>query len=235
MTDTNIKLTPTTRRAIGIPKLHQRLTQAANATPDVSTMEHRIALMLDVSGSMGNRDGSAGAGRSRIESLIEAVIGFINQCDYSTTALALETFGDDNPHKLPLTTFQPLLMTTVMTLCASDGTPMAGAMHFVLKTYPVTRCVLVSDGQPDSSAAALDAAGQYAEAATPIDCVHIGTNVGGEDTMRHIAELTGGLFIKFRDVASFANSFKYLTPGLRAALLGDGSEAARLLGATEVK
>ncbi len=210
---------------IGIPKLHQRLQRQQSATADVSQLEHRIGLLLDVSGSMAGK---------KIQSLVEAMTGFINGCDFATTALAIETFGDDQPHKCPLMTHQSLLMATVMSLAAAGGTPMTQALTFVLGSYPVTRCVLVSDGQPDNDHTALDAAGQYAEAATPVDCVHIGNSDGGEALLRQIAEQTGGLFIKFKDVSQFANNFKYLTPGLRA-FLTDGSATAALLGADEVK
>lgn len=216
----------TKRRSIGIPKLHQRLTQQAATQPDVSSMQHRIGLMLDVSGSM-HTDG-------KMSALIDAMTSFLDSCDLTTTALAIETFGDDEPHKLPLTTFHPLLMTTIMSLRAVGGTPMSPAMYFVLRTYPVTRCVLVSDGQPDNPSACIEAADQYADATIAVDCVHIGDSTRGEALMQQIAERTGGLFIKFRDIKSFASSFKYLTPALRQ-FLTDGSDAAKLLGATEVK
>jgi len=212
------------------------------ASIDAAALPHRIALMLDSSGSM---SGSAAAGEddyvtgglSKIERLREAVMHFLQSCDLSTTSLAIETFGaDGNEHLVPQSTDYGLLMMSIMGLQSYGGTPMAQAMAYVLAHYAITRGIIVSDGQADSSTAALETVTQYAEAQVPIDCVHIGSASHGEDLLRKIAELTGGMYIKFTNVSNFAKSFAYLTPAKRSELmLHDGSERARLLGATEVK
>jgi uncharacterized protein YegL len=212
-----------------LPGLHARLRNPKNdaGAVDPNKCTNRLALMLDVSGSMGGQ---------KISSLRDAVTGFISACDFSDTSLAMEPFGDDypSPNRIVLTTLQPMLMTTAMMLQAEDSTPMARAMDYVLNTYSITRAVLVSDGEPDSTQACYDSALQYKEAGIMIDCVHIGDASSGEACLRSIAEITGGQYIKFTDVSSFSKSFKYLTPKFYA-MLTSGNVIASDLGAKELK
>jgi Mg-chelatase subunit ChlD len=208
--------------------LHARLQNPVIAVDtDPNTRPNRIALLLDVSGSMNGE---------RIRCLRDAVTSFIQACDFSDTALALEPFGEGNPppNRMALMCFGPLLMTTVQMLQATDSTPMAEAMCYALTSYSLTRCVLVSDGLPDSESHAYAAAAEYREAGLPCDCVHIGESTSGEACLHRIAELTGGQYIKFTDINSFARSFKYLTPAYYAQLTSGGVSAAQL-GATELK
>ena len=192
--------------------LHARLRNPQNvAGADPLTRPDRIALMVDVSGSM------AGA---KIQSLRDAVTGFVSACDAATTALALEPFGDDFPsaQRIPLTCVLPLILTSAQLLNADGSTPMARAMDYVLNTYSITRGVIVSDGQPDSEAACYTTAQLWKEASLPCDCVHIGASASGEACLQRIAEITGGQYIKFTDVTSFSKAFKYLTPAFYAQL-----------------
>ena len=230
-------LTPVTTNGTTIAKkstlsvatgLHARLRNPqVIATADPNTRANRIALLLDVSGSMSGH---------KEESLRNAVASFVNSCSFADTSVALEPFGEGwpPPNRLPLTTFGPMLLTTAMMLRASGGTPMAEAMDYVLNSYSLTRCVLVSDGQPDSEERAYDVARQYQTASLPCDCVHIGDSSSGEQCLRKIAEMTGGQFIKFTDINSFAKSFKYLTPAYYAQLTS-GNVSAAQLGAKEIK
>jgi len=208
--------------------LHARLRNPIAAPlDDPNTKANRIALLLDVSGSM------AGA---KIQALRDACQSFVTSCTWGDTALALEPFGEGNPppNRVALTCFGPLLMTTIPMLNASGGTPMDDALTYALGSYSLTRCVLVSDGQPDSEQAAYNVAESYREAGLPCDCVHIGYSVAGEECLRRIAEMTGGQYIKFTDITSFAKSFKYLTPAYYAQLTS-GSVSAAQLGAREIK
>lgn len=234
MTDNKDKLTTTTPSAIApnkkvsLPGLHARLRDPkVQAETDPNVKPNRLALLLDVSGSMSG---------SKIQSLRDACSTFVTSCSFRDTALALEPFGEGNPppNRLALTCFQPILLTTVMSLHASGSTPMADAMDYVLNTYSLTRCVLVSDGQPDSEANAYSVAESYREAGIMCDCVHIGDSPSGEECLKRIAELTGGQFIKFTDINAFARSFKYLTPAYYAQLTA-GAVTAADLGARELK
>lgn len=181
--------------------------------------------MLDASGSMSG---------DKNKSLQDACTSFVQSCNMQDTAIAIETFGAEPEIRVALTCQQPLLIMTMMSIPAYGGTPMADALDYVLASYSITRGVLVSDGQPDSEAAAYAIAEQYKAAEIPVDCVHIGHSDGGERVMQRIAEMTGGKFIKFTDIASFAKNFKYLTPTYYAQLTS-GSVSATQLGAREVK
>lgn len=227
LTKTNTTLS-TQKAGLKLPGLHARLrSPITTATANPLACKNRIALMLDVSGSMGG---------AKIASLRDAVTGFILACDMSDTSLALEPFGDDypSPNRVTLTTVQPMLMTTAMLLRAEGGTPTAQAMDYVINTYSITRGVLVSDGDADNAQACYDSAIQYREAGVAVDCVHIGDSSGGEACLRRIAEITGGQYIKFTDVNSFSKSFKYLTPAFYGVLTSGGLTASDL-GAKELK
>lgn len=202
----------------------------ANPTVDttvinIDAMPNRIALLLDCSGSMTG---------GKIQALRDACVSFVQGCNLGDTALALETFGDDANGRLALTCFEPLLTTTIATLRATGGTPMADAMNYALRSYSLTRTVLVSDGEPDNETAAYAQASCYREAGLICDCVHIGNSTSGEEVLRRIAEMTGGQYIKFTDIAAFSRSFKYLTPAMYG-MLSSGNVSAAELGAKELK
>lgn len=110
---------------------------------------------------------------------------------------------------------------------------MAEAMAHVIKTYPVTRGVLISDGQANDTQAALEEADNYAAAEIPVDCVHIGHEEAGEGLLKEIAEKTGGIYVKFTDVTAFAKALVYLAPSGRTRLLS-GQVGANEIGAKEV-
>ena len=205
--------------------LRERLNSPQNSEASAATRDNRLALLLDASGSMSG---------DKNQSLRDAVTSFIQACDFSTTALALDTFGAEPELHIPLTCSQPLLLMTAMTIPASGGTPMDEAMSLALASYSLTRAVLVSDGCPDSESAAYAVAENYKRAELPVDCVHIGHSSQGEACLWRIAELTGGKFIKFTDIASFAKNFKYLTPAYYAQLTS-GAVGAGMLGAQEIK
>jgi hypothetical protein len=249
MTDDKLKVTPaaaqpdslTTKHKFGTNKsgLHARMSQAAanpaSQSDDLAaTMTNRIGLMLDTSSSMseaaeGDRFNRV-ASKAKIEHMREAVSGFIAGCDFMQTALSLDTFPLH--HQVALTRVSMMLTTTVMLLEADGGTPLLETMEFVLRSHPITRGIIVSDGEASNREAVLACARDYREAGIPVDCVHIGRDVGGEELLRTIAEITSGLYIKFDNVANFAKSFKFLTPGLRFQLTSGNAGA---LGAKEIK
>lgn len=238
-------------RKLGLPRLHQAVAKEAEVKQAIDAqatmMENRIGLMLDTSGSMSSIDNGVSrnnlmsnyarfhqqSGKSKIELLREAISSFVSQCDFNNTSISMETFPYDDKFRLGLTTFEPILTTTIMSLQAGGGTPLSMAMDFVIRSYSLTRAIIVSDGDADSPQAARDIAEHYKESATPVDCVHIGMSPHGEELLRYIAEQTGGLFIKFEDVQNFAKNFAYLTPQKRASLFLSG--AAAMLGAKEIK
>lgn len=110
---------------------------------------------------------------------------------------------------------------------------MHSTMGKVIDELPLTRGIIISDGEADVPNAALDYARKYAASETVVDTVHIGNSTGGEKLLQEIASITGGIYIKFSDVAAFSKAFEYLTPERRATLMLPG--AAALLGAKELK
>lgn len=211
--------------------LHARLAQARLAREAMSeafnplTLPNRIAIMIDQSGSMGGYDEENP--NSKIRLLENALQDFITKSNTGDTSLAIESFPAGT--RFALTNEKLLLWTLVQGLKAGGGTPMSEAMEFCLKSYPLTRGIIISDGDADFAPRSITE--QYARKEIKIDCVHIGDSSGGESTLREIAEKTGGLFIKFKDVKSFSEAFQFLLPEHR-------QNAARLMltaGASEVR
>lgn len=246
--DGGIDLTKKDKVKFGVSKLHQRLAKSQSApTPqdDPLMKPNRLGIMLDISGSMASREDNT---KPKIEHLKDAMQGFLSSCNPADTSVAVETFPsvsdsesvssyafNSNGASLPLTTSNsPVVMLTIIGLQSNGGTPMAPAMRRMAENNSITRGILLSDGEADYPRHAKDVARQYfASQEIPIDCVHIGGSRDGEELLKEIAEITGGLYIKFDRVDNFAKNFKYLTPGMRHLMLGAG--AAGLLGAKEVK
>jgi uncharacterized protein YegL len=214
--------------------LQQRIEAAAtNPTPqsDPATAENRIALLLDASGSM---SGSVTDKKSKAELLHDAVETFVNATDFTKSAVAIETFP--KLVSLPLCAEPIIVIIESKSVKPTGCTPMSEAMETALQNIPMTRGVIVSDGQADSPGLAIEQARTYKEVGIPIDTVHIGRSDAGEETLKTIAEITGGIYIKFTNVTEFAKNFKWLSPQLRSTLLGlPSKDRAKLLGAEEVK
>lgn len=205
--------------------LHQRMQNSLNNQAKQSTLvaqlPNRIGLMLDVSGSMSGE---------KIEMCRLAGSSFCDQCDPAETAVAVNTF--EPSLRINLSTMFPFISAEISHLRTMGGTPMAEAMVEMLHNEPITRGVIVSDGE-STGADPIPTAKDYKDAGIPIDCVHIGNDEGGEETLKQIAEITGGVYIKFTNVENFAKNFRYLTPRYRGLLMAPG--AAQLIGAKEVK
>jgi Mg-chelatase subunit ChlD len=202
-------------------KLHEK-----TAVEDgVIMADNRIVLLLDNSGSMSETGGS----KSKLELLKDAVQGFVNACDFSTTAVAMYPIPVEK-NEVKLTNQGALIILASLGLDASGGTPMGHSMAQALEHEPMTRAVLISDGQATDDP--FPAAHNYKKADIPIDCIHIGSGAG-EETLVKIAEITGGKFLKFSNVNAFATALKYLSPKYRA-LLADPS-VAKAIGADRIR
>jgi Mg-chelatase subunit ChlD len=215
-----------TKNKIGIKSgsLHARIAEGellksvAPLKADISELPNRIALMIDVSGSM--------AGES-IKLLESAVQDFIQKSNSSNTAIAVESFPVQI--RIELTDDKQKLWFLTMGLKADGGTPMTEAMNYCKEHYSITRGILISDGQSNSSPKF--AAESYKASKIPVDTIHIGLSSDGEDTLKEISEITGGLFVKFKDIKSFANAFAFLLPETREhaaqLFLGSGANEVR--------
>lgn len=228
MVDEKDKLTRTGK--VTLPGLHRRIA-SPKAEVNPEGMPNRIGLLLDISGSMN----SHANGKPKIQHLKDAIQGFLQCVNFTDTSCAIECFeARDTKYRVPLTRLSPQLMLMAMSLETTCSTPMGEAMSYALEHYPITRAVLVSDGSPTDGDASIQQAERYAKAEIPVDCVHIGETSSGEAHLQKIAEITGGVFIKFADVASFGRSFKYLSPAFYGQLTS-GNISAEELGAKEVK
>jgi Mg-chelatase subunit ChlD len=162
----------------------------------------------------------------------------------------------------PYLTCDPnLLLVFVPNLKAKmGGTPLKQAMEDVYKdqSLPLTRGIIISDGQPTDGSnnttkynciygeiyevadkyacGKLDSEGLTSSDSIPLDTIHIGDSKNGEEVLRKIAEITGGIYIKFTDSANFANALHYLTPANRSFLmLASAEDKKNILGCDEVK
>lgn len=209
--------------------LHARIAEAelrkevAPSAPDgfidVNTLPNRLVIMIDQSGSMNGEP---------IKLLETAVQDFVMKSDSSNTAIAVKSFPSDT--NIELTNDKMKLWMLLMGLRASGGTPMNTCMRDCLgHSNTMTRAILISDGQPDSSP--LETAKLYAKREVKIDTVHIGETTMGEDVLKQISEITGGLFVKFKDISSFSKAFAFLLPESRA----NAAQLFLTAGADEVR
>jgi Mg-chelatase subunit ChlD len=223
----------------------QRVAGAKQQAVDAATLANRICLMVDKSSSMSTVEHK---GSTRIDLLKDAIQNFIMRCNFTDTAIAIESFPEG--FEVPLTADAGALSSLLAGLLASGNTPMRRCVERCLEKFPMTRGVIVSDGEAtdwyykhydfdDEDMTSThhkdeDILAKFKEAGIPIDCVHISTSSQGEELLKHIAQVTGGLYIKFTDVSSFASAFGYLAPGYRA-MLTDGRASAESIGAREVR
>ena len=234
MSDENDKLASSTKNLLvkkvrfGASALHERVAKKQEVQTKREALSHqqvvalpnRIGIMLDCSGSMAGE---------KIQMARLAAEAFLSNCNPSDTGVAINTF--EPTFRINMTNIYSYAQSEVRMMNITGGTPMAEAMLDMIQSDPITRAVLVSDGEA-TGADPLDVARTYAEAKIPIDCVHIGDSDQGEETLKKIAKMTGGIYVKFEKVDNFAQNFKYLTPRYRAMLNSAG--AAQLIGATEV-
>lgn len=220
--------------------LHSRIASKqmlgeVQAKVDAKTLPNRLAIVADFSGSMGSpadyRDTSA---KTKLQLLGDAVQDFAMRSDPQTTAIAVESFP--RGFRIELTNDKNEVWMRMFNLSTIGDTPMGEGLAEALAHHSPTRAMLISDGEQTDGDACFTQAEIYKQREIIIDCVHIGDSSRGEDTLRRIAQITGGLYIKFRDVSSFSENFHYLLPGEREAIAGMlPYEAEKLLGANEVK
>lgn len=218
----------------------QRARQAQSEAANADTLPNRLTLMLDSSTSMADY---AKGRLSKMDLLHQAIDNFVGRCNLGDTAIAIETFPPSV--ELALTNISVHIVATASSVQPSGNTPLHECIERCLPKIPMTRGIVVSDGdatdwgsywdrgkeEPNHDADAILL--KYKEAGIPIDTVHIGDSTGGEELLRKIAKLTGGIYCKFTDVGSFATAFAYLTPGYRA-MLTSGRLTADEIGASEI-
>lgn len=198
-------------KKVGIQK---HLEQHKEVALDPREMENRIGIIGDDSGSMGG------------QKLIDAKKGissFLKACGQGTS-VALYCFHKARRWGLTADLF--ILDQLKDSIEADQSTPLFTTMEAMLEKENLTRAVIFSDGEATDgsmdSITSRNIVEQYKARGIMVDCVFIynardGVEVDNRN-LQMIAEMTGGLYIKFKDSELFAQNFKYLTPAFRAYL-----------------
>lgn len=223
--------------------LHGRLKAAEmlkEMAPQINPLEmpNRLSIICDLSASMDGRASASDYGsvtaKSKLELLKEAVQDFALKSNPADTALAVESFP--RGFRIDLTVDTQSVYMRMIGVSSLGSTPMSEGMNNALDNHSPTRCMLISDGEADGGDNYKGAAERMKARSIICDCIHIGESSGGEATLKLIAEITGGMYMKFKDVSSFSQNFHYLLPESRATIAGMlPYERANLLGATESK
>lgn len=222
--------------------LHSRL-KAAEVLKEIApqtdprSLPNRLSIICDFSGSMDER----AAGRwdndtlkTKFQLLQEAVQDFALRSNSNDTAIAVESFPSG--FRIDLTNDSQSVYMRMIGSSTLGSTPMSEGMYASLQHHAPTRAMLISDGDHDDGDDPFTAAKKYKSKEIIIDTVHIGNSSRGEEALKRIAEITGGLYMKFKDVQSFSQNFHYLLPESRAQIAGMlPYEVANLLGADEIK
>jgi Mg-chelatase subunit ChlD len=204
---------------------------------DVRTFPNRLSIICDLSGSM--EEGVSGrwsddSRKSKLDLLKEAVQDFSLRSNPADTAIAVESFP--RGFRIDLTNDNQQIYMRMMGAGSLGSTPMSEGMYGALDNHSPTRAMLISDGDHNAGDDPYRAAEKYKAREIIIDTVHIGDSSRGEEALKRIASITGGMYLKFKDVSSFSQNFHYLLPESRAQLAGMlPYEVERLLGANEVK
>jgi Mg-chelatase subunit ChlD len=217
----------TTTAKLGVKKvgLQGIRAQAREALRDIKPEEcqHRLAIGFDDSGSM---DGQS------IADAKKAVAGFLASCNPKDTSVAIVPFSyicDPEGHlkAQPLTIQYDLINLYLASVQATSSTPLYGTMTKMMQDFPITRGILFSDGgstdkenlaeeeEEEPNKLEQKAVLLAIERKIPFDTVSIGAE---SEELKHIAEVTGGVYIFFTDTSVFAKSMKYLAPKYVALL-----------------
>lgn len=219
-----VKLGTSNAPAFGLKSKLSEARAQGTTLDNTANAKEKIIIVADDSGSM---DGEP---MQQQKKAIEAFLGVCNPLDTAVGIIPM------NRERINLTMIHPLLLSKVASwpLHGGDGTPMFKSLENALSQQP-TRVVLISDGQPSDGSAKRSSDFNYEKSsedfANPIlvkykaakikvDTVFVGvqTDYNGQAEMRAIAELTGGMYIFFKEGESFAKQFKYLAPAYYAQL-----------------
>lgn len=193
--------------------LAARRAEAISTVVDADKMPNRIGIIFDDSGSMGG---------DKIDQAKKATKSFLQVCNPNDTAVTLHGFSPHRRYKL--NTDFPSVALLAEQFEADQGTPLHTSMANMLASEPITRAVVFSDGCPTDMEGRVVT--DFVEKGVPVDTIYVKEaspyqghyEDRGREILKSIAERTGGIFMEFKDGASFAKAFKYLAPAFRAML-----------------
>jgi hypothetical protein len=152
-------------------------------------------LLVDVSGSMDTHDAQGGLSR------------------HEAADRELEALQKQLPGKLAIICFSdyPLFCPSGVTEKLNGSTALDKALEFVKPADGLgIKLIVISDGQPNDAERALKIAKKFK---SKIDVVYIGPEVGydgGRNFLKKLAEVSGGEYIKTKEVAKLADPVKTL-------------------------
>jgi Mg-chelatase subunit ChlD len=212
----------------------QELLKELEPKVDPKQLPNRIAIIADFSGSMGSPDNYKDNPKAKLDLLKEGIQNFALQSDTSNTALAVESFPAG--FRIEMTNDTQEVYMRMMSINTLGDTPMGEGLRNTMEYHSPTRCMLVSDGEQTDGDECFKEAEKYRQREVVVDCFHIGSSKRGEDTLKRIAEITGGMYFKFTDVQSFSDNLIHLLPGQREVLAQlPESTRASLMNADDVK
>lgn len=186
-----------------------------------AAMKHRIGIVFDDSGSMGDEQNA---------DAIAGVEEFLRSCVPNETAVAIQPL---NKEGLRLNSNLPAVAIYVKGIRSTGGTPMIRQTNELLAANPLTRAIVFSDGAPTDNYGENTLYKKLISYGIPIDTVYIPTSYIDESCeafMKKLAADTDGIYLRFeRGKSNFRTAFKYLSPGLRY-MLADKSFVAKLEG-----
>ncbi len=170
------------------------LARANNTTLAESFMTADLIVIVDTSGSMGTQDSRGG--RSRYDVACAELADLQQSLPGKVAVIAFSSDVEFVPGGVP-----PYL---------GGGTDLAGALRFAhVADTPGMRFVVISDGQPDDSAAALAEARTYT---SRIDTIYVGPEgqSGGRKFLEQLAKASGGQSVSADRAAELRASIETL-------------------------
>lgn len=216
-----VKFGTSTLPSFGLKAKLQSAIASGTTLDNTANAKERIIIVADDSGSM---DGLP------MQQQKKAIAAFLGVCNPTDTAVGITPM---NRERINLTLVHPMILakTAGWPDYGGGSTPTFKTLETALEQKP-TRVVLVSDGQPTDGNAKRGNWNEstddtvnptlikYKTAGVKIDTVFIGEEYdkNSQKEMQDIAELTGGMYIFFKEGESFAKQFKYLAPAYYAML-----------------
>jgi Ca-activated chloride channel homolog len=222
------RCTPLAALAIAL-LAHPSLARAAGAPVRVDLNGNPVMLVVDISGSMGEDDGT---GRIKIEGAKSALLTFLARVEPGTP-IGLRTYPDQSgdscnngSSRFTIAPRNPAVMSAlVRTLQANGDTPTAEALRAAAAEIRATGAeqgtlVLLSDGE-STCANPCEAARAIEQSGISIRAITIGFRISpqGRKELKCIADATGGAYIDIDDGSGLAGAFDLISrPSLSIAL-----------------